>query len=194
MNPSLEGQVTGATGIGQRIFHHEESEKIKMLADADVVIDATGNGQISRYINELASGLGIPSVYVSGTNGGWSGEIVRSIPGRTACWNCFDAEYGSEERSPPSEPVSSNDKYLYAPGCDQPTFTGTTYDMGLISNLATSFIIDTLKYSSSSSSDYSGDYLIWHNRDQEGRPIHQLEIKPTHVRKFTGGTSCHLCG
>lgn len=194
MNPNLEGKVAGATGIGQGISHLEETEKIKMLVDADIVVDATGNAQISRYINELTLELKIPAVYVSGTNGGWSGEVVRSIPGVTACWNCYDAEYGGEERAPPSEPLSSEVEYLYAPGCDQPTFTGTTYDMGFIANLASGFVVDTLRHSSFGTSDYSGDYLIWHNRDEEGRPIHQLEIKQTHVRKFTDETSCHLCG
>jgi integrative and conjugative element protein (TIGR02256 family) len=33
---------------------------------------------------------------------------------------------------------------LFAPGCDQPTFTGTSYDLGIVAGLATSMCVEML--------------------------------------------------
>lgn len=192
INPRVQEHLFATIALGRGEKHSDEVQRIQQLTECDLIIDATGNRQTSRYLNELCSMLNLASGHVSATNGAWSGEIVRSVPGKTACWMCFNHEFGEPEQAPPSEPNPEGD-YLYAPGCDQPTFTGTTYDMGIFADIATSFIVDTLKYLDTGNTQYGGDYLVWHNRNADGLPVHQLEVKSTHQREYNDDSRCQYC-
>ena len=147
--------------IGAQNTAQTERNLIDLLATADLVIDATGNHGASHFINDHCSEHQIPALYVSVTNGAWSGEIVRYQPGRSACWNCWLAQY--EHQTPPASPNGE----VFAPGCDQPTFTGTTYEVGMVANLAAKIAVDLLLHADP---EFPHDYVVWHERDENGKP------------------------
>jgi molybdopterin/thiamine biosynthesis adenylyltransferase len=158
-----------------------EQQFYKLVEESDLVIDTTAIHSVSRFLNELSFELRIPTLFATVTNGAWGGEIVRSIPGKTPCWLCWLDQY--YENNPPSAPESTSE--IFAPGCDQPTFTGTTYELGMVANLATSMAVDTLL----ASKDFSKNYIRWSGKDKTGQPIFLTEILPTSHQK-----ECYLCG
>jgi len=92
---------------------------------------------------------------------------------------CWFAEY--ESSRPSAEPAP--DVGVFAPGCDQPTFTGTSYDLNIVAGLASSLIVDTLLIDDSSRKHYEGDYIRWQMRNREGQFLPTTEVLPTHKRK-----------
>src|SRR5580693_273586 len=143
------------------------------LKESDLIIDATALHSVSHYLNRLSLQHGIPALYASVTGGAWGGEIVRVMPGKTSCWVCWLEQY--LESRPPSTPLSSGQ--VFAPGCDQPTFTGTTYDLGFVANLATSMAVDTL-LSDCKQGDFTNNYVRWFGDHQNVRPRFSAEYLP----------------
>jgi hypothetical protein len=77
---------------------------------------------------------------------------------------------------------------VFAPGCDQPTFTGTTYETGMVANLAAWVAVETLLADKPGRQDYRGDYLRWTGRDSDGVPAPSTEVLQTIVAE-----DCPLC-
>lgn len=136
-----------------------------MISGCDLFINATGHSGVPRVVNEFSKQFSVPSLHVTVTNGAWSGEVIRYIPNKTPCWLCFQERFGDE--GPPGE--KSPEGLIFGPGCDQPTFTGTSYDVGVVAGLATAFAVDTLKVADGNASEYDGDYLLWEGRNSDGR-------------------------
>ncbi len=151
------------------------------LSHSSLILDTTGKHGVSRWVNDVAFETGVPAVFASVTNGAWGGEVVRIVPGRTACWLCWNEQYAS---APPPSELSPT---FYAPGCNQPSFTGATYDTGFVANLASSMIVDTL-LPGFDRPHYSADYIRWAARDSSG-PLLRSEMLPVVRRK-----SCPFCG
>ena len=176
INPATFGQTVdlwhevGATNPAPL-----ERVVVDHLAGADLVIDATGLHGVSRWINEVSTENATPAIYVSVTNGAWSGEIVRSTP-RQGCWACWNQQYA--ERHPPAEEVDA----IYPPGCDQPSFTGSTYDTGIVANLACAVAVDTLLVGTTPTRRYPQPYICWVGRDADGLPSLKAEMLPIDQR------------
>lgn len=195
-------QINPELAVGNRLiaFHCrfgltklklEEREKLILeVSKCDLIIQTTGLDGISRYLNELCLELGIPTIHVSVTNGAWSGEIVRSIPRKTPCWLCWNSEYGDTTSSPPGEPAP--EEGVFGVGCDQPTFTGAVYDVGMTANLASQLAVETLNFVKNGSSDFSGDYLVWRGRDKHGKRINAMEVKQIYFRGDSEENPCSL--
>ena len=148
------------------------------LHDSDLVVDAAGVHGISRFLNDLCFDFGVPVITTTVTNGAWGGEIVRMIPGETACWLCWLAQYESQEPSTEPRPAPG----IYTPGCNQPTFTGTTYEVGMVANLASWMAVETLLRKEPDRRDFRGDYIRWNARDATGNPLVNAEILPISKR------------
>jgi molybdopterin/thiamine biosynthesis adenylyltransferase len=170
--------------IGGPVNLEEQKKLFDHIASADLVVDATGVHGVSRFINSLCQELGVPSIYASVTNGAWGGEVVRVVPGKTACWMCWYKQYESEHPSSAPAPAVG----VFAPGCNQPTFTGTTYETGMVANLAAWMAIETLLLDNPERKDFRGDYLRWTGRDKEGVPAPVTEVLLTRVAE-----DCLLC-
>lgn len=147
----------------------------QFVQDSDMVIDATAAYSVSHFINRLAFKTRVPALFASVTNGAWGGEIVRVVPGKTPCWGCWTDEYYYTKPSMAPETAGE----VFAPGCDQPTFTGTTYEVGFVANLVTAMAVDTL-LQRGEFADYSKNYIRWSGQDTEGRTVFRTEILPTH--------------
>jgi molybdopterin/thiamine biosynthesis adenylyltransferase len=185
LNPNVEQNVTTLNmGIGGSNEAAFESELQQLLARGSLVVDTAGDHQVSRFLNDICGELKVPQVYASVTNGAWGGEIVRVIPGHTACWMCWFTQY--ELSRPPTEPAIGPG--VFAPGCDQPTFTGTSYDLGVVAGLASSFVVDTLLIDDGAREHYEGDYIRWQIRDPDGRFVPEAKVLPVQRRN-----PCQFC-
>lgn len=156
----------------------------ELLSSADLIVDTTGVHGVSHYINDICDHLGIPSLYASVTDGAWGGEIVRVIPGETACWNCWVNQYHDD--APPAEPKAEG--IFFAPGCDQPTFTGTTYDIGMVANMATSVAVETLLRDEPDRKHIQGDYIQCQTHEANGMPHYTSAIREIRRRD-----DCPIC-
>lgn len=170
--------------IGQINQAHKESQLHNMLSSASLVIDSTGDHGASRFINDICAELGVPQIYASVTNGAWAGEFLRVIPRKSACWLCWLWQY--ENSKPPGEPAPGAG--VFAPGCDHPTFTGTTYDVGMVANLAASLAVDTLLIDDVERKHFDGDYIRWQLKNPDGDLAPKIEVLP-----ITKRTDCKLC-
>jgi molybdopterin/thiamine biosynthesis adenylyltransferase len=164
-------------------FEHEQTF-FNFVKKSHLIIDATALHSASHFVNKLSFELGVPALYASVTNGAWGGEIVRAVPGKTPCWMCWLDQY--YENEPPSAPDQTAE--VFAPGCDQPTFTGTTYDLGFVASLATSMAVETL-LPDKLQTDFSKNYILWSGKDKSGKPLFLTEMLSTSTRP-----GCELCG
>lgn len=156
----------------------QERQLFNLIAGSDLIVEATGVHAVSNFVNSFCHDFNIPSVYVTVTNGAWGGEVVRVIPRVTPCWVCWFTQY--ERQTPSGAP--SPEVGVYAPGCDQPTFTGTTYETGLVANLASWMVCETLLRSDQGRNDFEGDYIRWTARDSTGVPAPAIEVLPVQKR------------
>jgi molybdopterin/thiamine biosynthesis adenylyltransferase len=162
----------------------QEQRFNNLVKESDIIIDTTAVHSVSHFINVLSFELRIPALFASVTNGAWGGEIVRVIPGKTPCWLCWLDQYF--DIKPPSAPESSAE--VFAPGCDQPTFTGTTYDLGIVASLATTMAVETL-LPDMKHADLSKNYIRWSGKDKNGKPVFVTEMFSTNGQK-----GCWHCG
>jgi hypothetical protein len=186
LNPRAWGKVDKSDIlIGGSNQPAKERHLQEMLASASIVVDTTGEHSVSRYLNDLCAEFGVSQTYATVTNGAWAGEIVRVIPGRTACWLCWNQQY--YESAPPGEKMP--DPGLFAPGCDVATFTGTTFEIGVVANLASSLIADTLLIDEANRQHFSGDYIRWQLKGESGNVLPTIAVLPVNKRE-----GCRICG
>lgn len=125
------------------------------LEEADIVVDATAELSVNRYMAKLAKEKGIPYVWAYGSPGGWGGVIGRIVPGRTpGCYECFryklsDAAEAQTAGYPlPAGaialPPEENRPNVQPVGCFHPTFRGTGFDMDQVSQMAARLVVATL--------------------------------------------------
>jgi molybdopterin/thiamine biosynthesis adenylyltransferase len=175
-NPAASGRfVEIRHSIGATNPMSSEQHVVEQIVGADLVIDATGSHGVNRWLNQLACEKRVGAIYVSVTNGAWSGEIVRVKPS-DPCWACWNAQYESD--SPPGAAADP----VYPPGCDQPSFAGTTFDTGIVANLACAVAVQTLLGVRFSLPPYPQQYLRWIGRDWSGAPVLRAETLPIHRR------------
>ncbi len=148
------------------------------IKGSSLIIESTGDHGVSRFMNDLCGEFKIPQLYATVTNGAWAGEVIRVIPEKTACWLCWNDQYYSS--GPPSEP--SPEQGIFAPGCDHPTFTGATYEIGVVAGLASSLAVDTILYEETQRKHFQGDYLRWQLRNAVGEFDPRIEVLPISTR------------
>ncbi|MBI5581002.1 MAG: HesA/MoeB/ThiF family protein [Deltaproteobacteria bacterium] len=80
----------------------EDSNAAALLADCDVIFDATDNRETRQVLNRLSLRRQVPFVY--GGISGWEGMASTFIPGRTACFSCLFPPH-AETAKPAPPPV-----------------------------------------------------------------------------------------
>ena len=185
LNPAVaENSSSINFQVGATHLFALEQNFYNLIKASNLIIDTTAIHSVSHFLNRLSCEFEIPTLFASVTNGAWSGEIVRIIPRKTACWLCWLEQYF--ESKPPSAPVSSAE--VFAPGCDQPTFTGTTYDLGIVASLATSMSVETL-LQDGEHVDLSKNYIRWSGKDSSGKSLYLTEMLSTNAK-----LGCPYCG
>jgi hypothetical protein len=114
----------------------------EVLADANLVYDASAEDGLNHFLSDLASEQRIPYIRISTTPGAWGGYIARIHPGKTeGCWVCLKRWFQDEEIPlPPFDPAGE----VQPAGCADPTFTGTSFDIAEISLMGVRVAVSTL--------------------------------------------------
>jgi molybdopterin/thiamine biosynthesis adenylyltransferase len=179
LNPDTWETCDAITGDPFGELPSEIREKFFAYLDkCDLIVNATGVQGLSRAICELSNHFFVPSIHVSVTNGAWSGEVFRYLPGKSSSWQCFQEAF---EEPPPGQQAPLG--HVFGPGCNQPTFTGTSYELDIVAGLATSFLIDTLLVADGGESEYDGDYLLWEGRDPTGKLLQRTTVSAVPAQK-----------
>lgn len=185
LNPAVAENSSSFTfQVGSSSPFDQEQKFYDLVKASDLVIDTVAIHSVSHFLNRLSCEFRIPTLFSTVTNGAWSGEIVRVVPGKTPCWMCWVDQY--YDQKPPSAPKPSAE--IFAPGCDHPTFTGTTYDLGIVAGLATSLAVETL-LPEMQLADFSKNYIRWSGKDAKGRHLFQTEMLPINAQP-----ACCYCG
>lgn len=120
------------------------------LDGAKIIVDTTAEWGVHFFLSEEAKRRRVPYVLISGTEGGWGGELFRFIPGREdACWSCLqhwreDDESSPERRLPALAAMPEAERLVQPRGCAEPTFTGASFDLGEVALAGTRLVVMTL--------------------------------------------------
>lgn len=112
-------------------FEARQGERLEqLLAGRDLIIDCTAELGVNHFLSELARVRGVHYILANATPGAWGG-MVASFDGQGSCWLCLrQALYGEQSLPlPPADPAGE----LQPPGCADPTFTGSSFDLAEVS-------------------------------------------------------------
>ncbi len=144
--------------LGEMAWGKEGSpaDRLRVLVDAaDLVVDATGSHQLAQFVARLAGEAGVPFVSCWLTSSSYGAEIVRVVPGRTCCWNCFVAAQRDgrilQAEAGPDGPVTVQ-------GCGQPTTIGTGFDATEAAASTTRLVVQMLLGDDGDYGDCSWDH------------------------------------
>jgi molybdopterin/thiamine biosynthesis adenylyltransferase len=115
----------------------------EIIRQADLVIDATAEIGVQRYLNDFCTALGKPLIIISTTPGGWGGRIALFGPSRAhdPCRTClWHYEQDGTVAEPPSDPNGT----FQPQGCGDITFYACSSDTAEISLAGARLAISTL--------------------------------------------------
>lgn len=97
-----------------------------ILAKADIVVDATAEIAVHEILAEMSRDLGRAFITAEATHGAWGGMVGVFPPTASACWNCLELSLldGSV-----SVPMANDAGHIQPPGCSEPTFPGSGFDL-----------------------------------------------------------------
>jgi len=132
---------------------------IQAIRCSDLVIGATDSPQAQLLINAQALAAGKPALYPGAYNFAFGGEVIRVLPGRTACLRCvYDATADLFQRQ---EPGQNGQAVSYDEDRGHP---GMWIDVGIMAHLATRMAVETLLGQEDPNCHLTGHYLLWGNR------------------------------
>jgi len=149
-----------------------ESEVVvlrRLIADADLIYDASAEIGLNHLLSDLAAQNGIPYICVSATYGAWGGRLIRVRPtGKTAgCWMCH--LHAAEQRLIPSPSMDPQGQVQPA-GCADPTFTGAGFDLANVSLAGVRLAVGTLQSTVTDGyPDVDWDVAVLTMRDDRGK-------------------------
>jgi hypothetical protein len=161
----LDG-IVGSTRAGLK-----DTDQLEVLlgqiASADLVIDATADVSIQRFLFDTAHQNGVAYLHAEATHGVWGGLIAIYGAQDEFCWTCL--QHYLADGTVPSLPVSAEEP-VQPPGCFEPTYTGTGFDLAVIASNAVRVAVSHL----TGKSGYGvmlGNVHTVGLRDQDGQPV-----------------------
>lgn len=151
------------------------------LRTADLVIDASAAPAVTRYLAALRNVHHRDFLHLSATAGAWGGVVFLATPG-SGCWACLQHHRAEGTVAiPPADPSG----IITAPGCAEPTFTGTNPDLATIAHHASRVAIQRLLTAPGHIADgdpvtdpalgslggLGGDLYVARLREDDGSPI-----------------------
>lgn len=104
-----------------------------LIADADLVIDATAEMGVNHFLADRSRAAGKPFLLANATPGSWGGMVAQfRQPQDQGCWMCMRRSlYGDDATIllPPADPAGE----VQPPGCAEITFTGADFDLQEVS-------------------------------------------------------------
>lgn len=150
----------------------EEATELEAWAnDAQVLIDATAEDNVSRVVNEIGMTAGVAQIYVWSIDG-YGGVVARVTPGVTGCYHCLSLAMADGTIEPPP-PADDNAGIRVQPrGCADPTFTAANVDLAPLAIQAARLALATLcRDAPGGYPDFDHDVLVLQVREPDGRPI-----------------------
>ncbi|MEZ0579295.1 ThiF family adenylyltransferase [Nocardioides sp. MH1] len=141
----------------------------RRLVKADLVIDATANRAVTRWLSAVRRQQGAPFLHVSATAGVFGG-VVALLTSASGCWECVE-RWRAASASQPTDarlPVPGADPHGWVnpPRCSSVAFTGNRPDLATISHHASRVAMHHLV----GDGDLGGNYFVADLRDENGHP------------------------
>lgn len=158
-------------------------ELARELSGFDLVVDATGDWATASFLSRVSMAAGFPLVIPTVTEGAWGGEVIRIVPGRTGCYDCYRFWDEDGQMPRPSQEVGAEP--IYTRGCGFPTFAGTGFDALSVAADAVRLCVQTLLGNGSGQyPDADYDVLVRDNRGAEGSsaPCYRVASLKKHPR------------
>jgi molybdopterin/thiamine biosynthesis adenylyltransferase len=126
--------LDGRIGISGGSHEADQAEFLsENIANSDLVIDATADTSVQHYVSDLARDLGTGYLQAEATRGVWAGLLALYTPGADLCWMCVQ-HYLTDGTIEPLPASSAPD--VQPPGCAEPTYPGTGFDLATIASHA----------------------------------------------------------
>ncbi len=154
-----------------------------------VIYDASAELGVHHFLSDWARERGVLYVSVSGTYGGWGGQVVRVRPRKTeGCWMC--AQYAQHQDRTIPEPPSDPAGIIQPAGCASPTFTGTGFDLATMALFGVRLTAGAIASDARPGyPDPEWDVAIVSLRDTGGQPI-APKVETFSLRRHPG---CPIC-
>lgn len=165
---------TKVVPFNHRIGDVNPAERLDVIGSAldntDLVFDATAEIGLQHLLSDFAAERSIPYIGISATFGNWGGMLFRIRPLVTeGCWVCF--MHYLEDRVIPT-PVADPSGPFQPIGCADPTFTGSSFDSGIICLSGIRLAVSTLTAQQEKGYPlFDWDVAIVNLRDEKGNAI-----------------------
>ncbi len=133
VNPRVEVEVLPMpVGLGTATADGRLSSDLlaDMVAQVDLVIDASAEVGIEELTADMARRFGVPWLMLQASEGAAGGTVVLVDPDADWCFACF--QWHRAERTIPT-PVAVGDLSVQPVGCAEPTFVGAGFDLAEVS-------------------------------------------------------------
>jgi len=135
---ALHGRLGGGMADDTELPAEVESSPTQLdqilglIQDADLVIDASASSEVQHALNFYCRDLGKPLVMGYATEGLAGGVVARFRSRSDACWVCLNEHWNDEDGPLPNLRIDKTG--VVTPiGCNQPTFTGGSFDLQEVS-------------------------------------------------------------
>lgn len=171
VNPHARVRVFSfAIGAAHLIEGQTETDWLQETSQqVDLVIDATAEIGVHELTSSIAREAGTPWVMLSASPGIGGGTVVKVDADSAGCFSCF--QWHQLRGTIPVAPTV--EAGLVQPtGCAQPTFTGTGFDLALVSAQAARVVVGMLQRNVAGGYPEDGYQAhILTLRESDGRPI-----------------------
>lgn len=105
-----------------------------LIQDADLVIDASASTEVQHALNFHCRDLEKPLVMGYATEGLAGGVVARFTSRSDACWVCLNEHWNDANKDGPLPKLRVDKTGVVTPiGCNEPTFTGGSFDLQEVS-------------------------------------------------------------
>ena len=162
------------------------------LHDADLMVDATAEDNVTRAVCAAAQERGIPQLLVYGVDG-YGGVVALLRPGETGCVHCLDLALTEGGHIDPPPAAENKEATRVQPiGCADPTFVAVAPDMLPLVNQAGRVAV---AYLTGGDEDggygaLEGDVFVLAVRQPDGRPLSVPEWRSYHLPPDTRCPAC----
>lgn len=112
---------------------------------ADIVVDATADFGVHLMLSDMCAASGTAYLLAEATRGVHGGTIAAVLPEAVAagggCWRCLSRHL--TDQAIPAPPASAA-PLVQGPGCDEPTYTGSGFDLAVLASHAARVAVSVL--------------------------------------------------
>lgn len=147
---------------------------------------------LNLIVNRLCYQLDIPQVHAWIGNGAWGGEVLRVIPGETACFECW-CYWANDKSGAASDlrPVVSPEQLVAPVSCIETTFTGAGFDISTVSMATARLAVQTILRRQSADGYPDAPYHYSSLQLRQGEPFAGPITRSAEIPRYE---LCSTCG